>query len=120
MKPHWCGCKTRDAEACAQKFTSGPCPCACHKAERRHPRDVRSYLLQKLATRVEFVPTDMAENPTGPVAFTLKDAKSEIIVEYEPGEGFGLTLVGWCEDEDRTYRIDDVVAKVTYWLDGYI
>ena len=76
--------------------------------------------MEKLGERTTFLPTDFSDNPVGPAAFTLKDNRSEIVVEYEPGEGFGLTLVGWCEDEDRTYNVDQVVSKVTYWLDGYI
>ena len=123
MKPKFCSCSSLEPDACkgAHLFQrAGGCTCACHKAEGRHPREVRAYLIERLGARATFLPTDFADTPVGVVAFTLKDERSEILVEYEPRRGFGLTLVGWCEDEDRTYDIDNVVSKITYWLDGRI
>lgn len=122
MKPKWCSCKAHDAEACPGPSVLGgpPCICGCHKAERRSPLDVRFDLLQRLGERVRFLPTDISDDPHASVAFTIKDGRSEIIIEYEPGEGFGLTLVGWGEDEDRTYGFESLISKINYWLDGYI
>ncbi len=125
MKPKFCTCSSREPDGCKVGLKlGGPCVCACHGAERRPPVEVRADLMERLKGRVKFVPTDIASDPNALVAFTLQDEvgqhKSEIVVEYQAGEGFGLTLVGWCEDEDRTYKIDNLVKKIEYWLDGYI
>jgi len=100
----------------------GGCSCACHTAEKRTVEEVEAELRARL-TRGKLT-CDRAAEPQGPSFFILKyDGEpgrnaSEIVIEYEPSVGFGLTLVGWYEDRDRTYAIDSVVKKVEYWLDG--
>lgn len=129
MKPKFCSCSHSDVELCRGVLGAVPCFCACHKAERRPVAEVEADLRERLAG-MGTLSVDRAENPVGPTFFTLKgprsthghedEAEQEVIIEYEPGEGFGLTLVGWGEDEDRTHKIEDVASKIRYWADGYI
>jgi hypothetical protein len=107
-----------DVELCVV-FDDSPCFCACHKADRRPVSEIEADLregLKGLAT----VRTDRAENPQGPSFFMVTSPNSEIVVEYEPKEGFGLTLVGFVEDEDRSYQIGFVLKKIIYWLEGNV
>lgn len=121
MRPKWCSCKHNEAALCAVggPFEQSGCFCACHKAESRDAGEI--WVLLREALPMMTVICDRAECPQGAVWFSITNgAQQQVELEYEPGEGFGLELKGWGEDDHRFYQLDAVIKRILYLAEGYI
>jgi hypothetical protein len=78
-------------------------------------REVQTEITKTLGDRVTCIGDGSVMTVKG---ISEEGQPSEIKIEYVPGEGFGMELVGWEKDADRTYRTENVVKKALFWLGG--